>query len=58
MNDPIVFDVSASQEANEKALMDALLSGQPLVLCDTNEPDVPTFSIVMELGRVEDGADR
>jgi hypothetical protein len=58
MNDPIVFDISASSEANEQALLGALLSGQPLTILDSSEPEIPALQIGMELSRAEDGAEQ
>lgn len=48
MNDPILFDMAASEDDNVQALMDAMLTGRPLTITDTADPDGP--EITMELG--------
>lgn len=48
MNDPILFDMAASEDDNVQALMDAMLTGRPLTITDTADPDGP--AITMELG--------
>lgn len=48
MNEPILFDMAASEDDNVQALMDAMLTGRPLTITDTADPDGP--AITMELG--------
>lgn len=57
MTEPVIFDISASNEDNENALLDALLSGRPLTILDSSEPDVPPMQIGMELSRVDEQPD-
>lgn len=56
MPEPIRVDMGAENNGLGEALVEAMLSGRPIVLHDSNHPQLPDFGFGMELGTVEDEA--
>jgi hypothetical protein len=52
--EPVNFDISGTADEQTDALMQALLSGQPLTISDSTRPDVPVADIGLELSRAND----
>lgn len=50
-DEPIPFDIDAVIEERTAAIMQALLTGQPLAATASTRPDVPSVGIGLELSR-------
>lgn len=54
MTDPIRVDMSAENNGLGEAIMEALLSGRPLVMHDSSKPELGEVGLGMELDTVDD----
>jgi hypothetical protein len=57
MPEPIRIDMGAEDNGLGEALMEALLSGRPIIMHESGRPELGEVGIGMEIDAVEGGGD-